>query len=167
MQQIPRILQTRWKRLLTLQRSEGKYETYPPTKDTNFNHILKTLPQDHTKTHIQHHNHLSQYQRTAKSYFIFVVSFYCSSPLLSLLCTQFSALLLLAGLRRAAFFRALQPPRPGEWAKVQARAVNQRVQRRNGPSPGAQLHPKAECCQVLSICEAPPAGRHGGSLLAS
>lgn len=44
-QQIPCILQTRWKQLLALQRSQGKYKTYPPTKDTSFNHILKTLPQ--------------------------------------------------------------------------------------------------------------------------
>lgn len=53
-------------------KSEGKHKTYPPTKDTYFNHVLKTLPQDHTTSQIQHHNSPPQYQRTAKSYFISV-----------------------------------------------------------------------------------------------
>lgn len=98
---------------------------------------------------------------------MFVVLFNCSSPSLSILGTQFSALLLLSGLRRAAFFRALQPPRLGERAKAQAQAANQRVRRITSPSPGAPLHPKAERCRVLSICKALAAGRRGGSPLAS
>lgn len=97
---------------------------------------------------------------------MFVILFNCS-PWLSISGTQFSALLLLSGLRRAAFFRALQPPRLGERAKAQAQAANQWVQRRTSPSPGAPLHPKAERCWVLSICKALTAGRHGGSPLAS